>query len=184
MQYFLIIDDKQTGPYTLEQLKEMAVDPLTPVWCAGMDDWQPAGSINEIAAILPAPEIPEIPQPVLPDIPVQQFQTGADNVNAPAAAPGVIYAPADSIPPGYVAIAPAPGKKPSTHLVLAIVSTVLFFLPLGICAIISSLKVKKHLRNNDMAKAMKMSDRTALFVILSFVLCLIWLPFSVVLSMF
>lgn len=168
MEYWIIRDDKQCGPYTLEQLMEMDLHQGTPVWRQGLADWLPLSKIQEMD-MTPATACDTIVnETIIETSPIQQ---------------PVICVPAGEIPPGYVAIA-GEQKCPPTYLVWSIIATVLFFLPLGVCAIFTSTKVKKYYEAGDYAKASRMSERTALFVILSLVAFLIWMPFQVVISMF
>ena len=119
----------------------------------------------------PVADIPVVPSAAQasPEVQPQQSQ--------------VIYAPAGAIPAGYVAIAQGEPKCPPTYLVWAIISTIVCFLPFGICAIICATKVNGHFKAGRLEKASKMSERAALFVILSIVAWLIWMPFSVVFAM-
>lgn len=59
------MNDRQQGPFTLEQLGGMSIMPDTPVWHDGMPDWAPASAVAELqhmvayapgAASAPAPE--------------------------------------------------------------------------------------------------------------------------------
>lgn len=53
--YFLAIDGKQYGPYTVDQLRQFVptgqINARTLVWCQGMSAWEPASSRPDIAAI-------------------------------------------------------------------------------------------------------------------------------------
>ena len=53
--YFLAIDGKQYGPFTVEQLRPFVptgqITPQTLVWCQGMSAWAPASSRPDIAAL-------------------------------------------------------------------------------------------------------------------------------------
>lgn len=190
MNYWIIIDDTEQGPFTIEQLQENGITADTPVWFEGQNDWVPASQVVELAALLPAPEPPAVPDttPVAPsmspaiDVPaVPDATRQATEPQQPTAR--VIYAPADAIPAGYVAIAQGEPKCPPTYLVWAIICTIVCFLPFGVCAIICATKVNGHFKAGRLEKAQKMSERAALFVILSIVAWLIWMPFSVVFAM-
>lgn len=50
MEFFIIRNDEQQGPFTLEQLSGMNIMPDTPVWCEGMPDWTTA---DKVAALQP-----------------------------------------------------------------------------------------------------------------------------------
>src|SRR5690348_4841739 len=58
-QYFIHDGDHQTGPYTIEQLKEKRMLVSKMVWKEGMNDWAPANTIEELRGIL-ATEPPPI----------------------------------------------------------------------------------------------------------------------------
>lgn len=198
MNYWIIIDDTEQGPYSIEQLKEIGFTADTPVWYEGRADWVAASAVDELAALLPAPEPPALPVetppvpeaaaafqvpdvPAVPAVPVPQAQP-VPQPAAPAQST-MIYAPAGAIPPGYVLVAQGEPKCPPTYLVWAIICTIVCFLPFGICAIICAAKVSGHFKAGRLEKAHKMSERAALFIILSIVAWLIWMPFSVVFAM-
>ncbi len=185
MNYWIIINEEEKGPFTVEELAAFEIAADTPVWCDGMAQWQSAATVPELAHLIPLPAVAPAEEPVVISEPqIVAEAPVAETINQPheTTTKTVIYAPANAIPPGYVAIQQGEIKCPN-YLVFAILSTIICFLPLGICAIICSTKVKKHLKAGDIAKAMKMSERTALFVILSIVVWLIWMPFSVVFAL-
>ncbi len=185
-KYWIIIKDLQKGPYTLEQLKEMSLSPQTPVWREGLVYWTRAYDVDELAPwTLKEGDI-------LSDDAVGSYQEAAVNQASATVSEHpssesqarVVYVHEDELPAGYVAL-PADGKPkcPRNYLALSIISTLLFFLPLGICAIFCSAKVEPHYQAGRYDKAYKMSERAQLFIVLSIVCMLIWLPFSVVVSM-
>jgi hypothetical protein len=53
--YFLAIDGKQYGPYTVDQLRPFVptgqINAQTLVWCQGMSAWEPAGMRPDLAPI-------------------------------------------------------------------------------------------------------------------------------------
>ena len=52
--YFIIINNKQLGPLTVEQLAAVGVKADTPVWNEGLPDWTPAGEVPELNTIVGA----------------------------------------------------------------------------------------------------------------------------------
>ena len=52
MEFFIIKNDEQQGPFTIDQLREMAIDANTPVWHNGLDDWTSAANIDELRDLL------------------------------------------------------------------------------------------------------------------------------------
>ena len=51
-EFFVIVNGQQQGPFTVEQLAELAITPETEVWCQGMDDWKQAGDVPELTSLL------------------------------------------------------------------------------------------------------------------------------------
>lgn len=49
--YFVIIKDEQSGPYTLDQLKNLGIHSKTMIWYEGLSDWQEAGQISELKVL-------------------------------------------------------------------------------------------------------------------------------------
>ena len=52
MDFFIIKDNKQRGPYSIEQLTEMGITSETLVWREGLGTWKPAWQVDELRAIL------------------------------------------------------------------------------------------------------------------------------------
>lgn len=46
--YYIHDGTESTGPFDIAQLKVKLITKLTPVWCAGMDDWKYAGDVLEL----------------------------------------------------------------------------------------------------------------------------------------
>jgi len=90
MEFFVIINDEQKGPFSIDQLATLDITPDTEVWAQGMDDWMQAGDVPALTTLLqqleykrlaaaqanpvnsvppaytPAPA-PERPRPYVPD---------------------------------------------------------------------------------------------------------------------
>ena len=52
MEYFIVENGKQAGPFTIAQLAERHIKSETLVWKEGMTDWTPAWKIAELKYIL------------------------------------------------------------------------------------------------------------------------------------
>jgi hypothetical protein len=65
-QWFYLRGEERLGPYTLEELIQVLQATPDPhqvrVWDPRRADWQPAGSVVEIAGQLPPPRVPLVPQ--------------------------------------------------------------------------------------------------------------------------
>ena len=52
--YFIIIDGRQHGPFSREELAARSLRPETPVWREGLENWVEASTLPELADILAA----------------------------------------------------------------------------------------------------------------------------------
>ena len=52
MEYFIYKDNKQQGPFTVEQLAGMGLRSETLVWREGMEQWTPAWQVEELKDVL------------------------------------------------------------------------------------------------------------------------------------
>ena len=52
MEFHLIRNGKQEGPFTVEELAQKGITPESEVWAEGMADWQQAGDVPELTAVL------------------------------------------------------------------------------------------------------------------------------------
>ncbi|MBQ7205229.1 MAG: DUF4339 domain-containing protein [Muribaculaceae bacterium] len=52
MEFHLIRNGKQEGPFTVEELGQQGITPESEVWAQGMADWMQAGDVPELTAVL------------------------------------------------------------------------------------------------------------------------------------
>lgn len=52
MKYFIVENNKQSGPFSIYQLKDKGITSETLVWAEGMTDWTPAWKVDELRAFL------------------------------------------------------------------------------------------------------------------------------------
>jgi len=52
MEFHLIRNGKQEGPFSIEELSQQGITPESEVWAPGMDDWKQAGDVPELTAVL------------------------------------------------------------------------------------------------------------------------------------
>src|SRR5574344_326331 len=77
MQYFIIENPQQAGPFTVEQLRTKNITPETLVWAEGMTDWTPAWKVEELRPLLdgePVEETTTTPPPFMPPTPDQAVE--------------------------------------------------------------------------------------------------------------
>lgn len=62
MKFFIVENNQQAGPFTVEEMALRGITPSTPVWREGMADWTPAGNVPELASLFAAAPAPEAPK--------------------------------------------------------------------------------------------------------------------------
>ncbi len=126
MRYYIYRNDRQEGPYEAQTIINMRLSSDTYVWNETMRDWQPISTI---------PELQQPQAPVAPYQPNYQQQPnyGQPNYGQPNYGPSPAYAANQ----GQSSRVP----QPSSHMALAIITTLMCCLPTGIVAILKSSKV-------------------------------------------
>lgn len=79
MNIFIHRNGEQQGPFTEEQLRDMALTPDTMVWYPGLNNWLPAGEAPLTAPFFQqatppphVPPVPPVPDPVMPTPPAYE----------------------------------------------------------------------------------------------------------------
>lgn len=52
MEFHLIRNGKQEGPFSIDELAQQGINPESEVWAPGMADWMQAGDVPELTAVL------------------------------------------------------------------------------------------------------------------------------------
>lgn len=63
--YYIVENNQQAGPFTLDQLAAKGITPETNVWTDGMSNWTPASQVSELQSLFapqPAPQPQYAPQ--------------------------------------------------------------------------------------------------------------------------
>ena len=121
MEFHLIKNGIQEGPFTVEELAQQGISPESVVWAPGMAEWEQAGDVPELTAVLQRAEFEA----------AQQAARAAENM----ATTGQPYEP--SVPPTYMPPQaprygggdPEPPKKKSgctPWLIAALILAILF----------------------------------------------------------
>lgn len=76
-RFYFLHENNQYGPYSLAELSKYAISPETLFWFEGMENWQPASSIPELASLFqqkkPTPPPPPPPSSPPPGFSDQQY---------------------------------------------------------------------------------------------------------------
>jgi len=115
MDFYLIVNGQQQGPFTIEELAKRGITPESEVWAEGMDDWKQAGDVPELTAVLQQQQFNQH----------QQAQAAATPVGKP-------YEPSTTPPPPPqrgVSQQPEPARKGSgcTRWLLALLILAILF---------------------------------------------------------
>jgi hypothetical protein len=111
--YYLWLEEKQAGPYTLQQVQALwnagHITALTLYWQEGRADWQPLGDIiSEIEpSQVPAPTMETVPIPQLAGTPITKTMVLTPSEIVGAGKPAVPYSPG-AVPAALAAERPAP----------------------------------------------------------------------------
>lgn len=156
MKIWVYLNGIQQGPYSLEQIALLPLEPHTPVWYEGLPKWLPAAEAPATASLFEA------------------GQRGENSAyeSAPQSEPFRAYAPGsrhDRLEEEYVA-------KPSTHLVWCILLTVFCCSPFGVAGLFTGAFSSQRYNRGDYAGAERMSEATEWLVILGIVFALIGWP--------
>lgn len=166
MDYWIAIDKKKIGPMSLSDVRDRRLSPNTLVWHNGLPTWQRASELPELEGSLAegAPELPELEREEAPIYVMPVVPATPSAALHPDNKPKVI-------PP-----------QPPTYLGWSIAAILLCCMPFAIVALVYALKVSSNYRSGDFAAAQKASERAEIWLILSIVVGLVWLPFSIVLG--
>ena len=177
MEIYVIFNNRQAGPYTLDQLRSMPLSPNTPVWYEGLADWTPASQ---------APVTQVLFQPQADNADNVQWQQ-PNNTQWQQPNNGQWQQPNNGQwqqPNNGQWQQPNNGQwqqpngpqepMPSTYLVGAILATIFCCLPAGIVAIIYSSKVSDRYARGDYNGARRASEAAQIWIIVSIAAGLIW----------
>lgn len=156
MNYFIVRNGQQAGPFAVDQLIAEGVTPTTLVWCEGMAQWQPAQEIAEISVLF----YQQPQQPVVPPTPEQAYQQPQPAYQQPQQPqpqqayqqpqqayqqPQQPQQPQQAYQQPVYGPQPAYGNQqmpmPQNYLIHSIIVTILCCWPLGIVAIINAVGV-------------------------------------------
>lgn len=106
-KYFLKNEDGQIGPFGPEELKEKGIEPGTPIWYEGLEQWTTAGELDELKEIfsIPAESVPEVSAPAAEPEPAAVAAVAEETVSDPLPATEPIVTAAAPVAAPIVAAA-------------------------------------------------------------------------------
>jgi hypothetical protein len=185
MNYWIIVDDKHSGPYTAQQLIDSGIKPETLVWHEGLTDWIAAGSAPELAEGMRQRDMAAAQAEAQ-----AQAQAQAEAARQQQAQQQQQYQqPYQQQQPSYqqhpyaqrnqwAPQQPCSEPCPSTYIAWSIIVTILCCTPLGIAAVIYSTMVKTAYNRGDLQQAKRNSNTAQWLIIISIVVGVISWPFQ------
>lgn len=64
-QYYLVVNNEQQGPFTLDALKNQQLTPQSLVWTAGMENWLAASQVPTLATLFEQQPDPNVLPPII-----------------------------------------------------------------------------------------------------------------------
>lgn len=119
MEFHLIRNGKQEGPFTVEELSQQGITPESEVWAPGMADWMQAGDVPELTAVLQRAEFEAAQQAAR----IAENQTPTGMPYEPPMAPSQVPPQA---PPRYPMEEPKKKSGCTPWLVAALILAILF----------------------------------------------------------
>lgn len=173
-QYYIIRNDQQNGPYTLEELGSMSITPDTIVWTEGMKDWAPAREVSELNTLFDSSS--QTPPhydgsaygaaPQYHSAPPQYSNTPQHN-STPQYNSAPQYNPAPQYSSSPQGVPSEHRPMPPNYLAWSIVVTILCCLIGGIVAIIYSTQVSSRYMAGDYEGAERASRNARTWIIVS-----------------
>lgn len=159
MEYWIAINRERKGPLSLEGLRNTNITPDTLVWREGLASWVKAEDLEELAWLFSDEMPPAVPttiseQPIY--IPTYEVLPQPQNDPLPA--------------------------KPRSYIGWSIAAILLCCAIPAIVALVKGSKVDSRYIKGDYEGAKKASESAELWLIISIVAGLVWMPFSVVLQ--
>lgn len=147
MKYYIILNGRQAGPFEENQLLSMGVTRSTMVWREGMQNWQEAGQLAELAYL---------------------FNNNNGNSNGNFQGGQTQQSPRwDQYQGNYSPYNSNIPPMPKTWLVESILATLLCCLPFGIVGIVYASKVSTSYLMGNYALAQKQSDDAKKWTLIS-----------------
>ena len=212
-KYWVNIDGIQSGPISRDELANIDFNPeVTYVWHEELDDWQRIDRLSEFADIVAAkqkaaaesaehselseqsehsekseqseqseesePSVtpPPVPQPSVPSQPVEGSENSEPSVTPP---------PVPQPPMPQLMLQPpvTPEAEAPTNLVWAVIATVMCCQITGVIAIVYGAMTSSANSAGNYEKARRYSDIAQIWVMVSIVLGLIYMPIALLMMM-
>ena len=177
-KYWVNIDGIQSGPISRDELADMDFNPeVTYVWHQELDDWHRIDQLSEFADIVAGKSVQQSVTP--PPIPSEPEEPIVPPVPPMPEIPPMLEPSAPPVPP-----VPAPSEAEApTNLVWAVIATVMCCQITGVIAIVYGVMTSSANSAGNYEKARRYSDIAQIWVMVSIVLGLIYMPIALLMMM-
>lgn len=152
--YYIVENNQQAGPFTLDQLAAKGITPETNVWTEGMSSWTPASQVSELQSLFaPQPEYAPQPQYTPQPEPEPQPDYSSSYSSSEEQAPAM---PKDWKVPSIILIA--------VSIFCCGLCAGIVNLALGVMALLESNKIEGFYRQGNYAEAQAASDKAGKYV--------------------
>ena len=169
--YYIVENNQQAGPFTLEQLAARGISKDTNVWTEGMANWTPASQVSELQSLF-IPQTPQSTPSYQPEPDYSNAGAGTDYSNAGA---GTDYNNAGG-GTDYNEYVPAPKDYKMQSIILIAVSVFccgvcagVVNLVLGIMALLENNKIDGFYRTGNYEAAQAASDKAGKYCKIGFI---------------
>lgn len=189
-KYWVNIDGIQSGPISRDELADMDFNPeVTYVWHQELDDWHRIDQLSEFADIVAGKSVQQlVTPPPLPSEPSEPEMPVVPPVPSEPEEP--IVPPMPEIPPMLepsappVPSVPAPSEAEApTNLVWAVIATVMCCQITGVIAIAYGVMTSSANSVGNYENARRYSYIAQIWVMVSIVLGLIYMPIALLMMM-
>ena len=177
-KYWVNIDGIQSGPISRDELANIDFNPeVTYVWHEELDDWQRSGRLSGFADIVAGKSVQQSVTP--PPIPSEPEEPIVPPMPPMPEIPPMLEPSAPPVPP-----VPAPSEAEApTNLVWAVIATVMCCQITGVIAIVYGAMTSSANSAGNYEKARRYSDIAQIWVMVSIVLGLIYMPIALLMMM-
>ena len=184
MKYFAIINDKQVGPLSLDEMPGAGVTPETYVWCKEMDDWKQAREVADICRFYRNRLFEQAHPSLVEKKPEPTSAEVGDGEDPYADVPlkfrrQIMKANPEDVDLDSFSAKPDYSQEPDTWWPFPMVFSLLFFLPLGLIAITQARKSQKAWKEGHAEDAHEYARKGKMVAGLSFSLGLILMAFFI-----
>ena len=171
-KYWVNIDGIQSGPISRDELANIDFNPeVTDVWHEELDDWQRIDHLSEFADIVAAKQKAAAESAEHSEL-SEQSEHSESSVTPPPV-------PQPPMPQPLV----APEAEAPTNLVWAVIATVMCCQITGVIAIVYGAMTSSANSAGNYEKARRYSDIAQIWVMVSIVLGLIYMPIALLMMM-